>query len=595
MQSVLKPKATKTKKRRNTVRYEQKAMSIIQFQKANCKNCYKCIRTCPVKSIAFKNEQAEITEKECILCGHCFLACPQNAKQINSDLDKVKGYIKNGERVYASVAPSFASSYPEATFPTISAALKKLGFAGVEETSIGAAQVSRNFGELMKKHEMDNIITTCCPTVVLLVEKYYPDLIKYLAPVAAPMTAHGKMMKEVYGNRIKTVFIGPCISKMHEAADVTNSGAINAVLMFDELLTWIAQEQINLTEQDAEVREQKATINRLYPVPGGIIQTIDKDVRKSYKCIAIDGLDRCMEILDSMRDEKITNYFLEMNACAGSCLGGPGLKKVSYLHSKDATIQYVKTRTACEMPLTEDVKIPLHQRYNDRSIVGAVPSDEEIQQIFNRMGKTTEDKILNCGGCGYSTCRDKAIAVIKGKADIKMCLPYMREKAESISNVVMDNTPNAIIILDNEFNLLEFNTMAGDLFKLNEKNYIGRPISMIIDCDDMEEVQHTGENIYDRKVFYEDLDITVKQSTIFIKENSIYLLLIKNISENETQQKRMNEMREETIGVAQEVINKQMRVAQEIASLLGETTAETKLALTNLKKYIQESEDERIY
>lgn len=570
-------------------------MSIIQFKEANCKNCYKCIRSCQVKSIAFKNEQAEITEKECILCGHCFLACPQNAKYVNSNLDKVKGFIKNGDKVYVSVAPSFASCYRNATFPKISSALKKLGFTGVEETSIGAAKVSQNFMELMREHEMKNIITTCCPTLVLLVEKYYPELIPYLAPIDAPMTAHGKMMKEVYGPRIKTVFVGPCISKIHEAQE--SDGAIDAVVLFDELMQWLEDEGVDLEAEDPDVREMKATVNRLYPVPGGIIQTIDKPVRQTYKCVAVDGIDRCAEVLDSLKSGELENFFLEMNACPGSCLGGPGAKEIDipFLHVKDRTLQYAQNRTACGAPLTEDAKTDIGRQYRDRSLHRRILGDEEIQQVFVRMGKTSEDKILNCGGCGYPTCRDKAIAVLQGKADIRMCLPFMREKAESISNVVMDNTPNAIVILDSDFNLMEYNKSAAELFHLNERNYVGRPVSMIIDCDDIDEVRETGENIFDRKVFYQDLGITVKQSTIFIKDNSMYLLLIKDITEDEHQQKKISEMRAETMEVTQEVINKQMRVAQEIASLLGETTAETKLALTNLKKYIQESEDERIY
>ena len=569
--------------------------NIIQFKEANCKNCYKCIRSCQVKSIAFRNEQAEITEKECILCGHCFLACPQNAKYINSNIDKVKGFLKNGDRVYVSVAPSFASCYKDATFPKISAALKRLGFAEVEETSIGAAKVSRHFMRLMKEHKMKNIITTCCPTLVLLVEKYYPELVPYLAPVAAPMTAHGRAMKETYGRDVKTVFVGPCISKMHEAQE--SGGAIDAVLLFDEMMQWLEEEGIDLESEDPEVREMKATVNRLYPIPGGIIKTLDGEARGNYECVAVDGIDRCAEILDSLRTGELEGFFLEMNACAGSCLGGPGLKEndMPFLKIKDNTLRYARNRAAEAAPETEEKQLDLTMRYRDRAPHRRQPGEEEIEQVFIRMGKTSEDKILNCGGCGYATCRDKAIAVLQGKADIKMCLPFMREKAESISNVVLDNTPNAIVILDNDFNLMEYNNAAAELFRLNEKNYVGRPVSMIIDCDDIDEVKETGENIFDRKVFYQDLGITVEQTTIFIKENSMYLLLIKDITEDERQQKQMNEMREETVEVTQKVIEKQMRVAQEIASLLGETTAETKIALTSLKKYIQESEDERIY
>lgn len=569
--------------------------NIIQFKEANCKNCYKCIRSCQVKSIAFRNEQAEITEKECILCGHCFLACPQNAKYINSNLDKVKGYLKNGEKVYVSVAPSFASCYKDATFPRISAALKKLGFAGVEETSIGAAKVSAHFMQLMKERKMKNIITTCCPTLVLLVEKYYSELVPILSPVAAPMSAHGRAMKQAYGKDIRTVFVGPCISKMHEAQE--SQGAIDAVLLFDEMMQWLEDEGVDLISEDPDVREMNATVNRLYPIPGGIIKTLDDDSRQNYECVAVDGLDRCAKILDSLKTGELEGYFLEMNACEGSCLGGPGLKEndMPFLKIKDNTLRYVKNRAAQEAPQTEEQALDLSKRYQDRAPRRRQPDEAEIEQVFIRMGKTSEDKILNCGGCGYPTCRDKAIAVLQGKADIKMCLPFMREKAESISNVVMDNTPNAIVILDNDFNLMEYNNAAAELFRLNERNYVGRPISMIIDCDDVDEVKETGENIFDRKVFYKDLGITVEQSTIFIRENSMYLLLVKDITEDERQQKQMNAMREETVEVTQKVIEKQMRVAQEIASLLGETTAETKIALTSLKKYIRESEDERIY
>ncbi|MEG0594326.1 MAG: [Fe-Fe] hydrogenase large subunit C-terminal domain-containing protein [Christensenella sp.] len=575
--------------------YEGTKMSIIQFKEANCKNCYKCIRSCPVKSIAFKNEQAEITERECILCGHCFIACPQNAKYINSSIDRVKGFLKNGEDVRVSVAPSFASCYKDATFPKISAALKKLGFTGVEETSIGAEKVSEQFMKLMTEHKMRNIITTCCPTLVLLVEKYYPELIPYLAPVAAPMTAHGKLMKQEYGKNIKTVFIGPCISKMHEASE--SDGAIDAVLLFDEVMQWLEEEKVDIEAEDVDVREMKATVNRLYPIPGGIIKTLDPKISANYKCVAVDGVDRCAQILDSLKSGELEGFFLEMNACVGSCLGGPGLKEndMPFLQIKDNTLQYARTRKAKDAPKTESAKLDIAAEYEDLSLHRRQPSDEEIARVFVRMGKTSEDKILNCGGCGYHTCRDKAIAVLQGKADIKMCLPFMREKAESISNVVMDNTPNAIVILDSDFNLMEYNNAAAELFNLNEKNYVGRPISMIIDCDDIDEVKKTGENILDRKVYYKDLDITVKQSTIFVSENSMYMLLVKDITDNEHQQRQINEMRTETVGVTQKVIEKQMRVAQEIASLLGETTAETKIALTSLKKYIQESEDERIY
>lgn len=568
-------------------------MSIIGFKEANCKNCYKCIRSCSVKSIAFKNEQAEILEKDCILCGHCFLVCPQNAKYIDSDLEKVKGYIKNGEKVFATLAPSFVSTFEGANLGKMSAALKKLGFTGVEETSIGAAQVSAEFGALMDEQKMENIITTCCPTLVMLVEKYYPELTKYLAPVVSPMMAHAKMMKEIYGNRIKVVFIGPCISKKAECADVTNDNVLNGVLMFDELFEWLEEEGIDLNEMDKDGKEMQATINRMYPVPGGILRTIAKESRQKYKCVAIDGIERCKEILDSLKSGELQGYFLEMNACAGGCINGPGIRNhnMPFLSAKDAVVKSVKNRTLKAAPMSENVKVNFRTKYFDRSDNKKMPSEEQLQEIYRKMGKTSPSKFLNCGGCGYPTCKDKAIAVFQGKADIRMCLPYMREKAESISNIVIDNTPNAIVILDHELNIVEYNPEAARLFDLNSDNYIGMPVFMAIPCSDVVLAQQSGEDIIDKKVFYGEQNMTAIQSIIHIKENNMYMLLIKDITEEEKKEQQEEEMRNETVSLAQKVIDKQMRVAQEIASLLGETTAETKTALNKLKKSIMREED----
>lgn len=566
-------------------------MSIIQFKEANCKNCYKCIRNCEVKAINFKNEQAEIIEKDCILCGHCFLACPQNAKYIDSDLALVKQMIAKGEKVYVSLAPSYVSMFGGVSVGKMSAALKKLGFLHVEETAIGAAQVSAQYAKMINEHKMANIITTACPTSVLLVEKYYPELIPYLAPAVSPMVAHARMMREVYGPRIKVVFIGPCISKKYEAADTLegNSG-VNAVLMFEELQHWLAEERIDVSEMEEDGREMKGIINRLYPVPGGILRTlVPKQVEKNYKHIAIDGIDRCMEALESLRSEKLTGYFIEMNACPGACLAGPSVKsaQISFLKAKDMALKNAKTRAKnAEAPISEDVETDFSKVFLDRSDPRPMPSEREIIHAMHKMGKTSPDKELNCGSCGYPTCRDKAIAVCQGKADPRMCLPHMREKAESISNVVIENTPNGIILVDDRFSIIEYNPAAAEIFGLNDKDYVGRLITDVFECDQLFQVQRTGREVMNDVQYYPELDLALEQSILYIAENNTYLLLLRNVSDEVQQQKKLGEMRSETVEVAQKVIDKQMRVAQEIASLLGETTAETKLALTKLKKSI---------
>ncbi len=565
-------------------------MEIIQLKEANCKNCYKCIRECPVKAISFKNEQASVIENECILCGKCTLVCPQNAKQVKSDLKKVKGFISAKNKVYLSLAPSYASFFKGADFSTIAEALKKLGFVHIEETSVGAAKVSNEYAKLLRKGKLKNIITTACTSIVLLVEKYYPDLIDLLAPVDSPMIAHGKSMREAFGNRVKIVFAGPCISKKHESGDILYENIINAVLSFEELQNWLNDEGISLHEKktDPSVKKLRNNKARFYPMPGGVLHTLSKESRKHYKCISIDGIERCMRALDSIRKGEIRNFFIEMNACEGACLGGPCMRNanISFVSAKDDLVQNVIGKELGDDYITNSMKVNLERKFIDRSVVLPMPSESKITEILKSIGKTDPEQELNCGGCGYSTCRDKAIAVYQGKADPKMCLPFVRERAESLSNLVIDYTPNAIIVLDDELKIQEINPAGIAMLRTDKTHVLGSNIEEFLPGPLYEEVLNDRRLIRDEKMTYVNLGITVEQSIVYIPEQQRMLLFLKNITNEEKHRQSLKVMRENTLDIAQKVIDKQMRVAQEIASLLGETTAETKTALTKLKKSI---------
>lgn len=563
-------------------------MGIIQLKEANCKNCYKCIRECPVKAISFKDEQARVIDKECILCGQCILVCPQNAKEVVSDLEKVKGLLKRRDKVYVSLAPSFPAFFKGADFNGLSTVLKKLGFVHIEETAVGAAKVSSEYERLLREDRMDNIITTACPSVVSLVEKHYPDLIPQLAPVVSPLMAHAKTLREVFGNRIKIIFIGPCISKKHEVDDLLSGGLVNAAITFEELKLWMDEEGLVPETESLPVKNIKNSAARFYPIPGGIIRTLSKEDRKHYKCISVDGVERCMEILNSIRANEVHNYFIEMNACPGACLGGPCMKngKISYVSAKDELIHQLRQTREEGQYVTDGVDVNLGKKFLDRSVSLPVPSEEEILKILKSIGKTRPEQELNCGGCGYSSCRDKAVAVFQGKADPKMCLPFVRERAESLSNLIIDYTPNGIIALDSDLKIQEANPAALQLLNREKADVINKPIEDFLPNALYEEVLDDGKLILNRKMAYEEQGIVVEQSIIYIREQQLMLLLLKNITGEEKQRQNLAKVREETLDIAQRVIDKQMRVAQEIASLLGETTAETKTALTKLKKSI---------
>ena len=589
-------------------------MSIIQFKEANCKNCYKCIRSCPVKAIAFQNEQARIVEEDCMLCGNCLKACPQNAKT-------VKSFINQKEKVYVSLAPSFISAFDDGTY--LFSALKKLGFTDAFETAIGAMAVSRQYERLMGERKMKNIITTACPSINFLIEKYYPELIGQMAPVVSPMIAHAKILKSTYGQGIRVVFIGPCLSKKDECNDLQNEGAIDAVLTFEELDGWLEAE--GLIKEGSFTQEVRVSGNitaRSYPIPGGILQTIDDKYKANYKCIGIDGVDRCIKVLDSIRDDGIENYFIEMNSCQGGCISGPCMNEVKggFLTARERLVEYVKRASEEENSIQAradddpiqayadgnpiqahtdgkpfldfDADKELYKKFLNRRKKYEIPSEAVLQGILNSIGKFTKDKELNCGACGYPTCRDKAIAVYNNKAQLHMCLPYMRERAESISNLIINTTPNAIFALDSELKIQEINMAAREKFGLSMEDIVGENIYDLLECEDFIDVLESHTSIYDKKYYYEKLQMTVEQSVIFIPEQNVIIAIIKDITEEERLRLRTQRKQAENVELAQKVIDKQMRVAQEIASLLGETTAETKVALTKLKKSIMAGMDD---
>lgn len=566
-------------------------MRIIQFKEANCKNCYKCIRNCPVKAISFKNDQAQVIEEGCILCGKCLQVCPHNAKSVKNDLEKVKGFIDKKVKVYASIAPSFVAAFDIKSEKNIYSVFKKLGFTYVQETAVGAEKVSSEYENLMQKKEMTNIITSACPSIVSLIERHYPELISQLAPVVSPMIAHGRMLKAMYGSRIKVVFIGPCLSKKDEYRDLDKDESIDAVITFEEFDQWMKEENLSFEDTEAlEINAPNNTDARYYPAPGGIIKSLSKNKRYSYKFLKFDGIERCIDILNEIKVSNIKDYFIEMNSCVGGCLGGVCMNPNcgSFLELRERLVNYInKSASGNNSGKKYDIKIDTKRNFINKSNSYIIPDDNVITELLSKIGKFTKEQELNCGACGYNTCRDKCIAVYNNKADLRMCLPYMREGAESISNVIIHSTPNAIFALNEELLIQEVNISARKLFKIECSELQNRHVFDILDCPEIYVVSSTKKDILDQKYHYKNYDVVVEQSILYIKENHMIIVVMRDITKDEKQKQQLHKVRCETVEIAQKVIDKQMRVAQEIASLLGETTAETKVALTKLKKSIQ--------
>ena len=551
----------------------------LDFKSARCKNCYKCLKECPVKAIKIENNQAIIIEDRCILCGRCTLVCPQNAKEVHSELDKVKEILKSGD-VIASVAPSFISNFNISSFETLRLALLKLGFSFAEETARGAAKVTEEYEKLLKEKKYKNFITSCCPSVNRMISLYFPEALKYLAPVDSPVIAHAKMLKEEHKDK-KIVFIGPCIAKKRECYD---SGIVDAVLTFEELLKLFEEKNISLTDIDkkSEVSYNKA---RFYPISRGIIKSF-KELVNEYEYIAVDGVARCKEVLGEI--EHLENVFLEINTCPSSCINGPcriNGNKVITANSK--VRQYVSHNKGGE-PASDDTNVDISCEYKPISYKEKVPTEEEIEAILSQTGKFKPEDELNCGACGYSSCREKAWAVFNGYADIEMCVPYMRDRAENVSYEIMKHNQNGIIVIDQDFKVMDINNKAISLLgrrdiKIKEDSVL----DMFDNVNDFVECFYEEKNIYDKLVKIERTNKYIELSITNITTHKILFATMKDITEQTNYEKELEELREKTISIADEVIKKQMRTAQEIASLLGETTAESKVAIVNLKKSLK--------
>ncbi len=553
----------------------------LTLKKSNCKNCYKCIRHCPVKSIRFSGNQAHIIGNECILCGQCFVVCPQNAKQIKDDTEKVKVLLQSGAPVYVSLAPSFAANYRGVGIESMREALKKLGFFDVEETALGATIVKTEYEKLLREEKRDIVISSCCHTINLLIQKYFPTVLPYLADVLSPMQAHCKDIKK-RNPLAKTVFIGPCLSKKDEADYY--AGITDAVLTFEELTNWLSAEHIELEAKTDSLEKSRA---RFFPTTGGILKTMDCNA-EDYTYMAIDGVENCIAALREIENGGIRHAFIEMSACVGSCVGGPVMEKNHRSPIKDyAAISDYAGKEDFDVDMPESADLRKSFGIIEKKL--PMPSESEIQSILRQMGKFKQSDELNCGSCGYDSCREKAIAIYQGKAEISMCLPFLKDKAESFSDNIVKNTPNGLFVLNENLEVQQINAAARNIMNIrSESDVLGEQVIRIMDPKPFMDVLATGRDLRDYKTYLAEYNKYVKYTIIHDKDYHLLICIMRDETEEQLAREKKETISRQTVEIADKVVDKQMRIVQEIASLLGETAAETKIALSKLKESISD-------
>lgn len=565
-------------------------MKLINFLREKCNNCHKCLRACPSKAISVLEDHGEIIDDKCISCGKCHIVCQKQALHIKSKVNKVKDAIQNNKKVIASISPSFAGAFEMKEETQIVTALKQLGFDIVEETAIGAKIVLNYYKEYVKKGSYENLITTSCPSANYLIEKYYPSLTKYMIPIASPMIAHGKLLKHKYGIDSYVVFIGPCIAKKVEAQDFQHNGIIDSVLTFQELDEWFKEEKLELKELESQLFDHISYRRESsFPLEGGVLIDVLDESQKKYEIIRVIGVDRCKEILECIENRSISGVCVELNVCEGSCIDGAGMPKdnINYYTREKRVKNYVnKKRYYSDSDIEIEhinKNIDFSKIFLDKNVNRRKASEKELQEILEKMGKYKPEDELNCNACGYVTCREKAESIFEGTSEINMCLPFMRGKAESLKNVIFDKSPNAIFLLDNKLCVKEFNTSSERVFKIKADDIKGKPISKIINDEEFNKVMMTKENLIGHKIVYPEHGVVLIVNIIYLEKQNIIMAIMTDVTLAEKNKEELARVKEKTLNAAQEVIDKQMRVAQEIASLLGETTAETKVILTKLK------------
>lgn len=557
-----------------------------------CHDCYKCVRECPVKAIKIENDHASVIPEKCISCGTCVKVCPSNAKCVRADLEKVKNLLITGRDVYVSLAPSWRSVFENSAQKMI-AILKRLGFKDISETALGAQEVSIKTAEMLNNTDHGLWISSACPVIVDYIRLYKPEFSKYITPIGSPAKTHARMLKNTYGENIAVVFIGPCIGKKNEADE--NDGLIDVSITFEELKIWIADEIGDISqikkESQFEFVPYSAHEGTLYPINGGMNETIKKvGVKPQTQLMEICGIhafDRALENLDA---EKLTvPVFVEALACESGCITGPCIaSNNASISSISDVMQKVKVRD--EIPTEAQVVVECN--YSPKEVATSNYALEEILTTLKKIGKHTIDDELNCGGCGYSSCRELAVALLDGVAEPSMCISYMRKIAMRKAAAMLRCMPAAIVMVDNNMNILEANDnfmkmFTGEMyeiFKARPDGLTGAAIERIVEFSDIfRTILKTGKSLH--KEHYPANNRLYDINAFTIEENEIVGAIITDVTQTETNREKISEK-------AKEVISKNISIVQEIACLLGEHMVETETLLNSIANDYDDKADD---
>lgn len=553
-------------------------LNSIYTQERECQDCHKCIRECPVKAIRVQDGCARVVPELCIMCGNCVLACPNGAKQVRDDLPDAKALLKSGRKVIASLAPSFVAQFSEVGPAQLIHALRKLGFFAVSETALGAQQVSASVSSLMCSEPKQIWISSACPVVVDFIGKYHPECHPHIFSVLSPLLTHCRILRAHYGDDIAIVFIGPCIAKKKEAEQ--HPELLDAVLTFEDLDRWLNEEDIHLEDisptPDDRFEPQDAEEGALYPIEGGMVPgaAASREMDSSH-FMSFSGLANIEQALKGIPEWMPGhNIFFELTACAGSCVNGPkAARHKSVARRRYDIVHYAKPAAT----LPRELSLRIDGQYSANPVAHNEYSELQLQEALRTVGKYSAEDELNCGGCGYDSCRDFAHALIARNAERMMCATYTRKLAQKKANALLQKMPSAVVIVDENLKIIECNSHFVHLFAADDqhaKDLEGSALDAVIPFSYLfRRVLDSSEDIVGHDIRYQR---SILNTTVFaIEPHSVLCGIFQDITKPVFQ-------KEQIIERARSVIQKNLNTVQQIAYLLGENAADSEIILNSI-------------
>ncbi len=568
---------------------------IIFTNKARCRDCYRCLRNCPVNAIRLIDGQAFVENERCILCGTCLKECPQNAKQFRRDIEKVKRLLIENNNVAVSIAPSFPAIFEEWQAERIPSVLRKLGFDFISETAEAAYYVAKETHEIFSIQNKGMCLATACPSFVNYVEKYQPEEVKNLTPVVSPMIAHAQNLKDKLGKNCKVVFIGPCLAKKGEAERPELEGIVDAVLTFTELLEWFEEEKIDFKMFEASKFDEEVIGNaRLFPLTGGMFKTASLQTDNLNTSVySMSGIERIEDAINSF-SKTSSKVLIEPLICASGCVNGPGLPRTQNVFLRKQNIINYANKNFLKEDTAPEQKVNLRTSFSHNSAIKEIEFPEEkIRTIFEQTGKLQEEDQLNCGACGYSSCLENAKAILNGMVEIESCIPYMRRLAEQRTDRIIETSPNGIVILNEELEIIHMNP-AFKKFFMSTNSIIGKRISYLMDPEPFVKLKESETDKIEKTIKHENYGLTCHQIMYKLVEEKQYIGIFVDITKNLTDVEKLDSLREKTIHQAQELLDHQIGMAQQLAKLLGENTAKGEELVENLLKLTQDEKMKNI-